>query len=354
MVAEMLWPSVPLRSEPSEPQGTGRVPTVRYVEAGGERVSAIGLGTSQFGSRGWGYGSHYSEHDAIDIVQRALDLGVNLVDTAEIYGLGRSERVVGGAIAGRRTEVFLASKVFPVLPLKAVVARRAAGSLRRLGVAQMDLYQLHRPTPAVPLTEQMAAMRDLQSRRVIRHIGVSNYSLEGWQAAEGALGGPVWSNQVRFNLLDRRPLGGLGQWAAANDRVVIAYSPLAQGLLSARYDEEHRPTAIRANQSAFMPENLRLARPLLDALREVGARHDATPAQVALAWLISHPNVVAIPGASTVGQLQRNAEAADLELTDDDAHRLVQAAEEYRPIGRVEAATSLVRTRIKLKRGRRG
>ena len=148
-------------------------------------------------------------------------------------------------------------------------------------------------------------MRDLQRNGVIRHIGVSNYSLDRWQAAEGALGGPVLSNQVRFSLVDRRPLQGMTEWAAANDRVVIAYSPLAQGLLSARYDAEHRPTAMRASvsrvparESASAPDrcSTRCARSPAD--------HDATPAQVALAWLIGHPNVVAIPGASTVAQLR--------------------------------------------------
>ena len=317
---------------------------MRYIEVGGERVSAIGLGAWQFGSREWGYGSHYAEHDAFDIVHRALDLGINLIDTAEMYGFGRSVRIVGRAIADRRAEVFLASKVLPILPLRAVVARRAAGSARRLGVAQLDLYQLHWPNPAITLTEQMAAMRALQRSGVIRQIGVSNYSLDRWQAAEGALGGPVWSNQVRFSLVDRRPLKGLTQWAAANGRVVIAYSPLAQGLLSARYDAEHRPTAMRANTAAFLPENLDRARLLFDALREVAGRHDATPAQVALAWVISHPNVVAIPGASTVAQLQRNAEAADLELTTEDEHRLADAAEAYRPLRGVAAVPSLVRT----------
>jgi len=319
---------------------------MRYVEAGGERVSVIGLGTWQFGSREWGYGSHYAEHDAIDILHRALELGINLVDTAELYGLGRSEKIVGRAIADRRAEVFLASKVLPVLPLRAVVAQRAAASARRLGVAQMDLYQLHWPNPAVPLTEQMAAMRGLQLNGLIRQIGVSNYSLDRWEAAEGALGGPVWSNQVRFNLVDRRPLQGLTDWAAANDRVVIAYSPLAQGLLSARYDEEHRPTAMRAKSPAFLPENLRRARPLYDELREIAGRHDATPAQVALAWVVGHPNVVAIPGASTVAQLQRNAEAADLELTDEDVHRLIEAAEAYHPIAGAAAVAGLARIRI--------
>jgi len=319
---------------------------MRYVSAGGEKVSAIGLGTWQFGSRQWGYGAHYAQHEAFDIVQRALDLGINLIDTAEIYGFGRSEQIVGRAISGRRAEVFVASKLMPVLPLRPVVAHRAAGSARRLGVDQIDLYQLHAPNPAVPLGEQMAAMRDLQRRGLIRHIGVSNYSLDRWKAAEGALGGPVWSNQVSFSLVNRSPLQTMTEWAAANDRVVIAYSPLAQGLLSARYDAEHLPTAMRSARASFLPENLRRAGPLFDSLREIAGRHGATPAQVALAWLIRHPNVVAIPGASTVAQLQRNAEAADLELTADEAHRLVEAARAYHPLGGAPVLASLIRARL--------
>ena len=319
---------------------------MRYVEAGGERVSVIGLGAWQFGSREWGYGSHYAEHEAIDIVHRALELGVNLVDTAEYYGFGRSERIVGRAIADRRAGVFVASKIAPILPVRAIVPRRAAGSARRLGVDQIDLYQLHWPNPVVPLSEQMAAMKDVQRAGLIRQIGVSNYSLERWKAAEGALGGPVWSNQVHFNLVARHPLEAMTQWAADNGRVVIAYSPLAQGLLSARYDPDHRPTAMRANSTAFLPENLRRAVPLLTALREIADHHEATPSQVALSWLVSHANVVAIPGASTVAQVVRNAEAADLELTADETHRLVSAAESYHPLSKASAWPALLRTRI--------
>jgi len=319
---------------------------MRYVEAAGERVSVIGLGAWQFGSKEWGYGSHYAEHDAVDILNRALDLGMNLIDTAEIYGFGRSERIVGRAIGDRRSEVFIATKLAPVLPLRGVVAWRAAGSARRLGVSQLDLYQLHQPNPVVPITEQMAAMRALQRSGVIRQIGVSNYSLSRWQAAEGALGRPVFSNQVRFSLIDRRPLRGVAEWAATNDRVVIAYSPLAQGLLSGRYDAEHRPTAMRAHSLAFLPENLDRARLLIATLTDIAASHDATAAQVALAWVISHPNVVAIPGASTVAQLKRNAEAADLELTADDMHRLMDAADAYHPIRGIAAVPPLVRSRV--------
>src|SRR2546421_7357722 len=98
---------------------------MRYVEAGGVRVSAIGLGTWQFGSREWGYGTEYADHEAAAITERALDLGINLIDTAEIYGFGKSERIVGRAIKGRRDEGFIATKVFPVMPLSSIVQQRA-------------------------------------------------------------------------------------------------------------------------------------------------------------------------------------------------------------------------------------
>src|SRR5688572_7545183 len=112
---------------------------MRYVEAGGVRLSAIGLGTWQFGSREWGYGDAYAEGTAVEITQRALDLGINLIDTAEIYAMGRSERIVGRAVAGRRDEAFLATKVFPVLPLAPIVEQRGAASAQRLGVDRIDL-----------------------------------------------------------------------------------------------------------------------------------------------------------------------------------------------------------------------
>jgi aryl-alcohol dehydrogenase-like predicted oxidoreductase len=323
---------------------------VRYLEAGGERVSLIGLGAWQFGSREWGYGAHYAEHEAVDILNRALDLGVNLIDTAEYYGYGRSERVVGRVLRERRDEAFIATKVLPVVPLRTVIASRAAGSARRLGVSRIDLYQLHFDNPVFPLSEQMAGMRSLQEDGLVRQVGVSNYSLERWKAAEAALGGPVWSNQVQFNLARRGPLSDLCGWAAANDRVLIAYSPLAQGLLSARYDAQHRPGGMRSRSPAFLPENLDRARPLLDELRDVARAHDATPAQVALAWVVGHPNVVAIPGASTVAQLEHNAGAADLELSDEERRRLLAAAESYRPVSGLSALPSLLRASLEARR----
>ncbi len=150
---------------------------MKYVDVAGARVSAIGLGTWQFGSTEWGYGADYSDREAEAIVQRALDVGITLFDTAEIYGFGRSERILGKALGGRRDEAFVASKIFPVLPLGPVVLQRARASVRRLGIDTLDLYQLHQPNPVVPLSSTMPAFAQLLDEGVIRHAGVSNYSL---------------------------------------------------------------------------------------------------------------------------------------------------------------------------------
>ena len=315
---------------------------MRYVEVAGVRLSAIGLGTWQFGSREWGYGRDYAASTAVDITRRALDLGINLVDTAEIYGFGRSERILGQALGDRRDEAFIATKVFPVLPLGSIVEQRARASARRLGVAVIDLYQLHWPNPVVPLEATMAGMRRLHEHGLIRHAGVSNFGLGRWQHADRALGLPVLSNQVEYSLVARRAEAKLLPWAQANDRAIIAYSPLGQGFLSARWDGTTMPGGVRSNNPLFLPENLERGRVLLDALREIAHSHDATPAQVALAWLIRKPNVVAIPGASSVQQLEANAAAADLELTDDDDQRLTHAAEGFEPITGPAAVPSLL------------
>ncbi len=322
---------------------------MRYLEVSGAKVSVVGLGTWQFGSREWAYGSTYADRDALEITARALDLGINLIDTAEIYAFGRSERIVAKALAGRADEAFVATKLLPLFPVGPVVERRARASAARLGVDRIDLYQLHWPNPVVPLSNTMGALSRLQGEGLVRHVGVSNYSLGRWIQAEAALGGPVLSNQVQYSLVRRGPERDLIPWAAAHERIVIAYSPLAQGLLSGRYDSSHRPdSGIRATASLFLPDNLERAAPLIDALRQVAKAHDATPAQVALAWVIRRPNVVAIPGASSVAQLEANAAAADLELTDDEDARLSEAAESFSPTTGIAAVPSKLRARFGL------
>jgi aryl-alcohol dehydrogenase-like predicted oxidoreductase len=291
---------------------------VRYVEAGGARVSVIGLGTWQFGSREWGYGADYARTEARKIVQRALELGVNLFDTAEIYGPWRSERILGEALHGHREQAFIATKLFPI-GLALMTAGRARRSARRLGVAQIDLYQQHWPSPLFPPPATMSRFRKLVDAGIVRHVGVSNHDLLQWQACDDAFGGPVLSNQVRFSLLHREPERDLLPWAQRHDRIVIAYSPLAQGLLSGRYRGQP-PRNFRRFSGDFANRG-RWDR-LLDGLREIAMRYQATMAQVALAWLVRKPNVVAIPGASSVRQLEENAAAADISLSDDEAAHL--------------------------------
>jgi aryl-alcohol dehydrogenase-like predicted oxidoreductase len=295
-------------------------------------VSRIGLGTWQFGSREWGYGDAYADRAAVDIVRRARELGITLFDTAEIYGFGRSERILGAALGHERGEVVVASKVFPVAPFPPVVRQRWAGSARRLGLTRIPLYQVHQPNPLVPDSVIMPAFQRLLAEGGIGAAGVSNYSLERWRAADAALGAPVVSNQVQFSLAHAEPLDGLVPFAERENRLVIAYSPLAQGLLGGRYTADHRPGGVRAANPLFGTENLRRVAPLLDLLREVAAAHEAKPAQIALAWLIGLPRVVVIPGASSVEQVESNAAAAGIALHADEQAALTAAARAFSPV----------------------
>ncbi len=289
---------------------------MRYLDVDGVgRVSRIGLGTWQFGSREWGYGDDYAAGPAREIVTRALALGVTLFDTAEIYGFGKSERILGEALGDARADVAVASKVFPVAPFPAVVKQRAEASARRLQLDRIPLYQVHQANPVVPDSVIMPGMRELLDTGVIGAAGVSNYSLDRWRKADAALGRPVISNQVHFSLAHPGALDDLVPFAERENRVVIAYSPLAQGLLGGKYGVDNRPGGIRSVNPLFATENLRRVEPLLQTLRAVAADVGAEPAQVALAWLIALPGVVAIPGASSVEQLEFNVAAADIELS---------------------------------------
>ncbi|OBH02815.1 aldo/keto reductase [Mycobacterium sp. E1747] len=320
---------------------------MRYVDVDGVgRVSRIGLGTWQFGSREWGYGESYASGDAGEIVRRALALGVTLFDTAEVYGLGKSERILGEALGDERANVAVASKIMPVAPFPAVVKQREGASARRLGLDRIPLYQIHQSNPLVPDTVIMPGMRDLLDAGKIGAVGVSNYSLARWQKADAALGRPVVSNQVHFSLAHAGPLQDLVPFAERENRIVIAYSPLEQGLLGGKYGPDNRPGGIRALNSLFGTENLRRVEPLLQTLRDVATTVGAKPAQVALAWLISHPGVVAIPGASSVEQLEFNVAAADIDLSPDAREALTGAARAFRPTSAGRFLTDLVREKL--------
>jgi aryl-alcohol dehydrogenase-like predicted oxidoreductase len=304
---------------------------VRYVDVGApKRISKIGLGTWQFGSREWGYGETYADQVAPAIVRRAVELGVTLFDTAEVYGSGRSERILGRALGDDKESFFLATKVFPIMPSARLVRQRGEASARRLRTGWLDLYQVHWPSPLVSDGPLMRGMRSLQRAGVVGEVGVSNYPLDRWRSAEGALGTRIFANQFAYSLVERSAERDLLPFAESQGRVIIAFSPLAGGLLSGRYHASSTPTnRARTADPHFQPGNLSRTDEVVRVLREVAAAHSATPAQIALAWAIRRPNVAAIPGASSTEQLEHNVAAAAIELTDDEYADLGQASASF-------------------------
>ena len=316
---------------------------MRYLTVAGHQISVVGLGAWQFGSRGWGWNTEFGPSDAQAIVKRALELGITLFDTAEIYARGNSERILGAALAGHRSDAYVATKLWPLYPLRRQVVPALRRSLARLGMEKADLYQLHWPNPLVPMAWTFAGMRDAVAAGLVDQIGVSNFGLARWQQAEAALGSPVISNQVPYNLVERRAERELIPFAQTNDRLILAYSPLAQGMLSGRYGATNLPGGFRRTNALFLPENIRRAQPVLDVLTDIAGAHRVTPAQIALAWTIRAPRVAAIPGAKSVWQLEQNAEAADISLTPDQVQALDDASNAFRPLTRVRSARQLLK-----------
>lgn len=251
----------------------------------GETIPALGMGT-------WMMAEHPSRRaDEVAALRAGLDLGLSLIDTAEMYG---SEELVGEAVRGRRDEVFLVSKVLPSNATAAGTVRACEASLRRLGTDRLDLYLLHwRGT--VPLARTLDGFAALVEAGKIRHWGVSNLDLADMRELT-ALPGFCQTNQILYNLSRRGPEHDLLPWHAAAGIPVMAYSPVEQGRL--------------------------LDSPVL---AEVARRRGATPAQVALAWVLRLPYVTAIPKAGTADHVRENAEALTLRLSPEDMAELDRA-----------------------------
>lgn len=301
---------------------------MRYVEVDGLRLSKVGLGTWQFGTREWGYGADYAATMAPALLERSLELGITMIDTAEAYGPGASERIIGRFLdvlpPDTRAGLTVATKFTPIAPAEPIVARQVRGSLARLRTDALDMLYVHWKNPFVSARRVAQAVRPLVEEGLVRRVGVSNFTLEQWRDAESALRAPATANQVRFSLLSPRPAEDLVPHAAAMDRVLVAYSPLAQGLLAATGGLAESGTRRYRGMAPGTPRSV--APDLQRALVEIAQRHGATPAQVSLAWVIGHPNTIAIPGARTLEQLEQNAAAADLDLAPDEMARLSSLA----------------------------
>jgi len=285
---------------------------------GGPKVSAIGLGMWQAGGKAWG--SDVRDADCRKAMERAVELGINLVDTAEAYGDGHSETVMSRAIKNvGRDNVFVATKVGGWHLRPDDVQKACAASLKRLGVREIDLYQVHWPDPwgQVPLRETMKALEALQRAGKIRHIGVSNFAVRDMREARSHLSRTdLTSNQVRYNMLQRDVEKEVLPYCAREGIGILAWSPIGKGLLSGKYHNGRRPKdRVRSDEDLFKPANVRASAPLVRELRRIGKIHGKTPAQVALAWLRRHRHVMPIPGGKRPAQAAENAGAAGWSLS---------------------------------------
>jgi aryl-alcohol dehydrogenase-like predicted oxidoreductase len=295
-------------------------------------ISALGIGAWQWGDRYmWGYGGGYGDADLRRAFELTLESGINFIDTAEIYGPHTSERKLGEFLQTRATKPIIATKFFP-LPWRwdrGALLRALRGSLKRLGLAQVDLYQTHWPFGPLAIETWMEAMAEAVKAGLTRSVGVSNYNLEQMQRAQATLakhGIALTSNQVEYSLLQRSP-ERTGVLAACKETGVtlIAYSPLAKGILSGKYTPENLPPGMRRRR--YDRERITAVQPLLGLLKEIGEAHNGkTRSQVALNWLLCK-GVLPIPGAKNPVQAQENAGALGWRLTEAEVAALDAASE---------------------------
>lgn len=300
----------------------------------GIEVTPMGFGTWAWGdSIFWGYGKDYGEMDLRLAFQAAVNNGITFLDTAEVYGLGKSEELIGKFIKETNATTQIATKYMP-LPWRfraEDVADAVTASLKRLKMPSVDLYQVHFPFPSFLSQEGlMNALADEVQQGRIKAVGVSNYSAEQLREAHRVLarrGVPLAVNQVRYSLITRE-IETNGVLAAARELgvTILAYSPLAQGLLTGKYTMSNPPTGARSFDKRFQTAGLIKLQPVLDKLNELGEKYSKTPAQVALNWLICQPGVIPIPGIKTAAQVDQNAGAIGWELSETDAIELRQKA----------------------------
>lgn len=296
----------------------------------GIRVSAIGMGMWQASGAIWG--TDVTDESCIQAVVRSSELGVNLVDTAEAYGDGHSEEVLGKAIKRvDREKLIVATKVSGSHLRYDDVLKACEMSLQRLGIKQVDLYQVHWPDPwqQIPLKHTMKAMEKLYDEGKIRAVGVSNFAVRDLEEARSILShAEIVSDQVRYNLINRQIEEEILPYCSREKITILAYVPLAQGALTGKYSEDLKPTdQVRKDNKAFSDHNLREIAGLLKVLQGMANKRGKTVAQVALNWILSHPGVIPIPGAKNAEQAEQNASAAGWSLTQDEMREVTAAAD---------------------------
>lgn len=308
----------------------------RNLGSKGPEVSAIGLGCmgmSEF------YGAA-EDARSVEVIHRALDLGINFFDTADMYGVGRNEELVGRALRDRRDRAVIATKFGNVRGDDGAflgvngdpeyVKQACDASLRRLGVDVIDLYYQHRVDPQTPIEETVGAMAELVREGKVRHVGLSEAAPDTIRRAHAVH--TIAALQTEYSLWSRDPEDELLALCAELGIAFVAYSPLGRGFLTGaiRSEEDLAPDDWRRTNPRFQGENLQKNLELATAVQEMAAEKGCTPAQLALAWLLAQDDrVVPIPGTRRIERLEENAAAAALELTREDLDRLEAIA----PVG---------------------
>lgn len=293
-------------------------------------VVPLGVGCWAWGdSEYWRYGEDHGQSDVVAAFAACLEAGLDFFDTAEAYGWGRSEQLVGALVRRSPRPMVVATKYAPLAGRggAAAIAKGLAGSLKRLGLARIDLYQMHwADSQEVPIPAAMAALAAAVRGGAVTAVGVSNYRAGEMRAAHAALarhGVPLATNQVRYSLLHRAPeVDGVLDACRELGVTLLAYSPLEQGLLTGKYRPGAPPPGLRAEAPWFAADNLAAAQPVLAALATIAAAHGVDAAAIALAWLLARPGVVPLAGAKTGEQAARNAAALAVRLDPAEVARL--------------------------------
>jgi len=295
-------------------------------------LSRMGIGAWAWGDRFfWGYGQGYHEEDIRAVVETSLSAGINFFDTAEVYGRGQSERLVGKYVTQADESLVIATKVFPYpwRMHKSQVVRALRGSLRRLESTRVDLYQVHMPYSLMSVENWAAGLADAVQQDLTRAVGVSNYNQEQMRRAHGVLvkrGILLASNQVEYNLLNRKvEKNGLLSLCQDLGISLIAYSPLAQGLLTGKYTPTNPLPGVRGRRYNARLTNQ--AQYLVQLMHEIGRDHDGkSPAQVAINWVMCK-NAIPIPGAKNLAQAQENTAAMGWRLSAEEVASLDRASD---------------------------
>ncbi len=296
------------------------------------RTLPLGIGTWAWGDRFfWNYGRDYTAEDIKAAFQTAIEENITFFDTAEVYGMGRSERFINEMASNIQSPIVIATKFFPFpwRVRRAAMRRALRQSLKRLGRSQVDLYQIHFPWPPRSTDFWVSTLGDLVQEGLVKAAGVSNYNAEQMRRAHAILqakGISLASNQVHYSLLHRDPeKNGVLHACQELGITLIAYSPLEMGLLTGKYSPENLPGGVRNRR--YSREYLARILPLIGLMREIGQSHGGkTPAQVALNWVICK-GALPIPGAKNAHQAQSNAGALGWRLTADEVAALDQASE---------------------------